>query len=438
MEGLGWDGSLLVTNTPSLWSNQQHVEESLVLSSSNSSVLINPIQAFQEAQTSHVLASSDKVGVMFQPLTLVSDSMKFVSNTNLSDRQEALRLAAEAMLAKPGAGTSFGENLTSELCPSPLMINGRYITNPLSGFWADFYMSKQSQLLNGIQNGKECLLSDSNNTDTPVEHDGIPTMFSNCRNLWNLGSGSTAISLGESENNASNARNKDMHCSVNEHEERVSKRSSEFTGYHEDFRESKPVSTKRSSSDQRELKAGPNYHSSYLLQTDSATTKGGFKSISENPPKSKRSRSEKRPSISNINFQQSSSSVSSSIMEPDPEALAQMKEMIYRAAAFRPVVNLGLEAVEKPKRKNVRISTDPQTVAARQRRERISEKIRALQRLVPGGSKMDTASMLDEAANYLKFLRSQVKALESVGHQLDSINCPTTDLAFSFNPSFPN
>lgn len=70
-------------------------------------------------------------------------------------------------------------------------------------------------------------------------------------------------------------------------------------------------------------------------------------------------------------------------------------------------------------------SVEPQSVAARHRRKKISERIRVLEKLIPGGNKMDTATMLDEAIEYVKFLQLQVQILES-DYSLDDIPVAST------------
>ncbi|KAH7441093.1 hypothetical protein KP509_03G025300 [Ceratopteris richardii] len=65
---------------------------------------------------------------------------------------------------------------------------------------------------------------------------------------------------------------------------------------------------------------------------------------------------------------------------------------------------------EKPRTRQG-IANDPQSIAARHRRERISERLKILQQLVPNGSKVDLVTMLEKAINYVKFLQLQVKVL---------------------------
>ncbi|KAK4253516.1 hypothetical protein QN277_010178 [Acacia crassicarpa] len=73
--------------------------------------------------------------------------------------------------------------------------------------------------------------------------------------------------------------------------------------------------------------------------------------------------------------------------------------------------------VEEERKKNEntlppRPVVSAQSVAARERRRKITEKTQDLGKLVPGGSKMNTADMLHAAAKYVNYLQAQVAMLQ--------------------------
>ncbi|CAK9262326.1 unnamed protein product, partial [Sphagnum jensenii] len=57
-------------------------------------------------------------------------------------------------------------------------------------------------------------------------------------------------------------------------------------------------------------------------------------------------------------------------------------------------------------------ANDPQSIAARVRRERITERLKYLQNLIPNGDKVDMVTMLEKAINYVQCLELQIRMLK--------------------------
>uniref|UniRef100_A0A0E0LBX0 BHLH domain-containing protein n=1 Tax=Oryza punctata TaxID=4537 RepID=A0A0E0LBX0_ORYPU len=72
----------------------------------------------------------------------------------------------------------------------------------------------------------------------------------------------------------------------------------------------------------------------------------------------------------------------------------------------------GAELQENSKKQRAN-NKEPQSSAAKSRREKIGERLRALQELVPSGAKVDMVSMLDRAISYVKFMQLQLRVLET-------------------------
>jgi hypothetical protein len=81
----------------------------------------------------------------------------------------------------------------------------------------------------------------------------------------------------------------------------------------------------------------------------------------------------------------------------------------HTGESTQPSKKLSSGVTGKTKPKPTTSPKDPQSLAAKNRRERISERLKILQELVPNGTKVDLVTMLEKAISYVKFLQVQVK-----------------------------
>ncbi|XP_022743902.1 transcription factor UNE12-like [Durio zibethinus] len=97
---------------------------------------------------------------------------------------------------------------------------------------------------------------------------------------------------------------------------------------------------------------------------------------------------------------------------PRPQPPLPLHQPIHSQPASSPVAAAPHPPAIRPRVRARRgQATDPHSIAERLRRERIAERMKALQELVPSCNKTDRAAMLDEIVDYVKFLRLQVKVL---------------------------
>lgn len=79
-----------------------------------------------------------------------------------------------------------------------------------------------------------------------------------------------------------------------------------------------------------------------------------------------------------------------------------------------PPVTFSSGKTENVKKQNG-TSLSVQSIAARERRRKITEKTQELGKLIPGGHRMNTAEMFQAASKFVKFLQAQVKILQLMG-----------------------
>ncbi|KAI4333295.1 hypothetical protein L6164_018125 [Bauhinia variegata] len=105
---------------------------------------------------------------------------------------------------------------------------------------------------------------------------------------------------------------------------------------------------------------------------------------------------------------------------PNPNCSLSSKEVLPELL-FSAVPEFKLPALPLPEnyeeceKKGINERTvSPQSIAARARRRKITEKTQELGKLIPNGNNMNTAEMFSAAAKYVKFLQAQVDMLQLI------------------------
>ncbi|XP_014500688.1 transcription factor bHLH117 [Vigna radiata var. radiata] len=86
----------------------------------------------------------------------------------------------------------------------------------------------------------------------------------------------------------------------------------------------------------------------------------------------------------------------------------------YHPSPFLRLPQLRSAEQPQPKRQRLESPVIPQSNLARQRRQKLSEKTRCLQKLMPWDKKMDQGTLLEEAYKYVRFLQAQFRVLQSM------------------------
>lgn len=107
---------------------------------------------------------------------------------------------------------------------------------------------------------------------------------------------------------------------------------------------------------------------------------------------------------------------------------AALSALLYNSTQsnpeFRSAYNTTSSAPPAPKqRRRHGTATDPQSIAARTRREKFTDRIRVLQSLVPNGERLDTVHMLSQTFEYVRFLQHKVWDLYNGKDSLAEVKC---------------